>query len=126
MKLIFTCHEVHPVWKQLSWQRDMKSKLTCSLYHSVAVGRGRFRSRIFDYGKVGSPVCRFCGSENETENHIFFSCAKLLEHQDILRLECKNLNLQFNLQNLLTKPALQRKVEEFLYSVFKSDQFFFS
>ena len=103
----------------------MKSKLTCSLYHSVAVNRGRFRSRLFDYGKVDSPVCRFCGSENETANHIFFSCTKLSEHQNKLRLECKNLNLQFNLQNLLTKPTLQRKVEEFLYIVFKDDKFFF-
>ena len=39
-----TCHAIHPTWKPLRWQREMKSKLTCSWYHSVAVGRGRFRS----------------------------------------------------------------------------------
>ena len=47
-----TCHAVHPVWKPLRWQREMKSKLTCSWYHSVAVGRGRFRARYFDYSMV--------------------------------------------------------------------------
>ena len=59
-----TCHDIHPTWKPLRWQREMKSKLTCSWYHSVAVGRGRFRSRLFGYGKVASPVCRFCDSED--------------------------------------------------------------
>ena len=75
-----TCRVIHPVWKPLRWQRDMKSKLTCSWYHSVAVGRGRFRSQRFDYGKVDSPACRFCGSENETVDHIFFYLSKVIRN----------------------------------------------
>ena len=66
------CHNVHPTWKPIRWQREMKSKLTCSWYHSVAVGRGRFRSRLYDYGIADSPACRFCGKQNETVDHIFF------------------------------------------------------
>ena len=99
----------------------MKSKLTWSWYHSVAVGRGRFRGQRFDYGKVDSAACRFCGSENETVDHIFFSCPKLSGTREKLNTACINLNLEFNLQNLFTKPLLQRSVEESLLEVFKTD-----
>ena len=99
----------------------MKSKLTCSWYHSVAVNRGRFRSRRFKYGKVDSPACRFCGCENETLDHIFFSCPQLSDAQGNLRSACINLNLTYNLENLFTKPLLQRIVEEFLYIIFNND-----
>ena len=116
-----TCHEIHPVWKPLRWKREMKSKLTCSWYHSVAVGRGRFRSRLFDYGKAASPACRFCGSEDETVEHIFFSCTILSDDRSLLQKACINLKLKFNLENLFTKPLLQRKVEDFLYKVFNDD-----
>ena len=114
-----TCHDIHPIWRPLRWQREMKSKLTCSWYHSVAVGRGRFRSRFFSYGIVSSPTCRFCHSEDETVDHILFSCPKLSENQEILRRSCKTLKLEFSLMNLFTKPQLQQKVESFLYEVFK-------
>ena len=115
------CHNIHPVWKPLRWQREMKSKLTCSWYHSVAVGRGRFRSRLFDYGKSTSPVCSFCGSANETVDHIFFCCPKLSGTQRELSKACENFNLEFNLCNLFTKKQLQRNVEEFLYLVFSDE-----
>ena len=110
---------MHPTWKPIHWQREMKSKLTCSWYHSVAVGRGRFRSRLYDYGIADSPACRFCGKENETVDHIFFSCPLLSESQVHLNNACKTLNLEFSLEHLLTKSKLQKNVEEFLYEVFK-------
>ena len=114
-----TCHAIHPTWKPLRWQREMKSKLTCSWYHSVAVGRGRFRSRRFEYGMCDSPVSRFCGNENETVEHIFFRCSRLSEAQAILQKACKTHTLEFSLQKLFTKPKLQWNVEEFLYEIFK-------
>ena len=116
-----TCHDIHPVWKPVCWQRDMKSKLTCSWYHSVAVGRGRFRKRFLDYGMKDSPACRFCGRDDETIEHIFFSCPMLSEAQEKLKNACRNFNLKFNLKNLFTKPKLQRNVEEFLYDFNKED-----
>ena len=106
-----TCHNIHPIWKPLRWKREMKSKLTCSWYHSVAVGRGRFRSRLFDYGKAASPVCRFCRSEDETVEHIFFSCPILSDNRSLLQSACVNLNVDYNLENLFTRPLLQRNVE---------------
>ena len=114
-----TCHAIHPTWKPLRWQREMKSKLTCSWYHSVAVGRGRFRSRRFEYGMCDSPACRFCGNENETVKHIIFHCSRLSEAQRKLQKACKTQGVDFSLQNLFTKPKLQRNVEEFLYEIFK-------
>ena len=99
----------------------MKSKLTCSWYHSVAVGRGRFRKRLFNYGKSASPACRFYGSANETVDHIFFSCPKLSGSQSKLSKACENLNLEFNLCTLFTKKQLQRTVEEFLYHIFSDE-----
>ena len=114
-----TCHAIHPTWKPLRWQREMKSKLTCSWYHSVAVGRGRFRSRRFEYGRCDSPACRFCGNENETVEHIIFRCSSLSEAQRKLQKACKTQGVDFSLQNLFTKPKLQRNVEEFLYEIFK-------
>ena len=113
-----TCHIVHPTWKPLRWQRDMKSKLTCSWYHTVAVGRGRFRSLLFSYGSVDSQVCRLCNSENETIEHIFFNCSLLSETRKDLQICCKTQGLDFTLQNLFTRAPLQRKVEEFLYDLF--------
>ena len=115
----YTCHAIHPIWKPVRWQREMKSKLTCSWYHSVAVGRGRFRKRRFDYGMSDSPVCRFCSNENETEEHIIFRCPRLSEAQGLLQKACKTHELDFSMQNLFTKPKLQRSVEEFLYEIFK-------
>ena len=53
---------------------------------------------------VDSPACRFCGKANETIDHVLFLLS---------------LDLEFNIQNLFTKQKLQRKVEEFLYEVFK-------
>ena len=103
----------------MRWQREMKSKLTCSWYHSVAVGRGRFRKRYFDYGMVDSPACRFCGSDDETVEHVFFSCPMLSEAQKKLKTACENFKLQFNLKTLFTNKKLQRNVEEYLYEFFK-------
>ena len=103
----------------MRWQREMKSKLTCSWHHSVAVGRGQFRSRFFSYGIVASTTCRLCGNEDETLDHILFSCPKLSEAQGILQNSCKAQNLEFSVQNLFSKPQLQFKVENFLYEIFK-------
>ena len=66
-----------------------------------------------------SPVCRFCGNENETVEHIFFRCSRLSEAQAILQKACKTHTLEFSLQKLFTKPKLQRNVEEFLYEILK-------
>ena len=96
----------------------MKSKLTCSWYHSVAVGRGRFKSRLFKYGLTNSQACRFCDIEDETEHHIFFDCPVLSEHRERLRCTCDTLHVDFNLKNLFTKASLQRNVESFLYDIF--------
>ena len=112
------CHIIHPTWKPLRWQREMKSKLICSWYHSVAVGRGRFKSLLFEYGKTNSQACRFCDIEDETEDHIFFCCPVLSEHRKTLHAACKTLDIEFNLKNLFTRPKLQRKVESFLYDTF--------
>ena len=92
-----------------------------SAYHSVAVDRGRFRSRFFSYGKVDSPACRFCGCGNETLEHIVFSCPKLSGAQGKLHSVCANLNVAFNLRNLFTMPLLQRTVEECLYVIFNNE-----
>ena len=112
-----TCHVIHPTWKPLRWQREMKSKFTW--YHSVAVGRSRFRGRCFEYGMCDSHVCRFCGNKDETVEHIFFRCSRLSEVQEILQKACKIHSLEFSLQKLFTKPKLQRNVEEFLYEILK-------
>ena len=45
----------------------------------------------------------------------------LSDSQRNLKLECKNLNEEFNLKNLFTKPRLQRIVEDYLYEIFKGD-----
>jgi len=113
-----TCRRVHPTWKPMRWQRNMKSKLTCTWYHQVAVGRGRFRSFLFKCGKAHTQVCRLCDSETETVDHIFFDCPKLSATRDTLRKICDELGYDFNLQNLLTRPKLQIAVEEFLYNLF--------
>ena len=112
------CRIIHPTWKPLRWQREMKSKLTCSWYHSVAVGRGRFKSLLFKYGKTSSQACRFCDTEDETENHIFFCCPVLSVHRKILQTACKTLDVEFGLKNLFTRLKLRRKVEFFLYNTF--------
>lgn len=112
------CHSIHPTWKPLRWQREMKSKLTCTWYHEVAVGRGRFRSYLFKCGRAQTQVCRLCDNEAETVDHIFFHCTSLLETRKPLRKACDKLGYDFNLQNLFTKPKLQRTVEEFLYDIF--------
>ena len=66
-----------------------------------------------------SPACRFCGNENETVKHIIFHCSRLSEAQRKLQKACKTQGVDFSLQNLFTKPKLQRNVEEFLYEIFK-------
>ena len=114
------CYTIHPTWKPLRWQREMKSKLTCSWYHSIAVGRGRFKSLLFKHGKTNSRACRFCDIEDEIEDHIIFCCPVLSEQRKTLQTACKNLDVEFNLKNLFTNPKLQRKVESFLYDTFSS------
>ena len=64
-----------------------------------------------------SPVCRFCGNENETVEHIIFRCSRLSEAQGKLQKACKTQGVDFSLQNLFTKHKLQQNVEEFLYEV---------
>ena len=92
----------------------MKCKLTCTWYHRLAVGRGRLRDRLHRCGMVGSPLCRLCGCETETIDHIFFRCASMREHAGKLRSHCKSLCLPFTLETLFTRPKLQLEVEEFL------------
>ena len=97
--------------------KDYRSGI-CSWYHSVAVGRGRFKSLLFKYGKTNSQSCRFCDIEDETENHIFFCCPVLSDCRKILHKACKSLDVEFNLKNLFTNPKLQRNVESYLYDIF--------
>ena len=51
--------------------------------------------------------------------HIIFHCSRLSEAQRKLQKACKTQGVDFSLQNLFTKPKLQRNVEEFLYEIFK-------
>ena len=95
------------------------SRQTCSSYHQIAVGRGKFGDR-YKYSKNKrscNPNCKLGCSVISSVHHFFFDCPYCIN--DILDLQsiCSSERISYDLKNLLTQPCLQPRVELFLKKI---------
>ena len=95
------------------------SKQTCSSYHQIAVGRGKFGDR-YKYSKNKrscNPNCKLGCSTISSVHHFFFDCPYCIN--DILDLQniCSSKRISYDLKNLFTQPCLQPRVELFLKKI---------
>ena len=122
------CHVIHPK-EDTSWSTLIFSRRTFSLYHQVAVGRGKFGDRRIysNYKRTGKALCRFGCSVVETVHHIFLECPGCNTDTDDLRMICRRKRYDYDLRNLFTQQYLQPKVEIFWGNIFPKDasSFFF-
>ena len=105
---------IHPVWKENNLERQMVNRRSICIYHQYAVGRAPTRDYYFSIHKCDSPLCRFGCPENETINHVVFSCKFNSKQRAVLIMKCNDLKINFTLKNLLINKSLQILVEKFL------------
>ena len=114
------CHVIHPEWRPVCWTRMIFSRQTCSSYHQIAVGRGKFgdRLRYSGRGAISNNNCRFGCNITEDVYHLFFDCVYC--SSDILTLQnlCARKRLDYSLKNLFYCECLQPRVELFLKKIF--------
>ena len=113
------CHVIHPRWEVLRWSRMIFSRQTCSSYHQIAVGRGKFGDR-YKYSKNKrscNPNCKLGCSVISSVHHFFFDCPYCIN--DILDLQsiCSSKRISYDLKKFFTQPCLQPRVELFLKKV---------
>ena len=113
------CHVIHPVWTKIRWTRLIFSKQTCSWYHQIAVGRGKFSDRYkYSRNMRGcSSKCRLGCNAVDSIYHYLFDCIYCSDDISDLRLICKKKKLDYNLRNLFTNRCLQPRVELLLRKV---------
>ena len=82
------CHVIHPVWAEIGWTRLILSKQTCSWYHQIAVGRGKFGDRYRYSRDAGGrdTSCRLGCNSLDTVYHFFFDCKFCSNDIDDLRM----------------------------------------
>jgi len=111
---------IHPEWKFLRFNRVCHSRFTSSVYHSCAVGRGKFNGFLHKISASPSPFCRLGCGQNSVEDlqHVFFDCLKNKEKIDKLKEKFKEKKIDYNVQNLFSENKMQIDVERFLYEFF--------
>ena len=103
------------------WSPLIFSRRTSSLYHQIAVGRGKFNDRSKYHGRSNSSKCRFGCDEVETAHHIFLHCPRCSDDLNDLKRICESHNLDFDLPPLFTSKRLQIGVELVLNKLFPDD-----
>ena len=110
------CHVIHPSWSRVRWSRLIFSRRTCSLYHQIAVGRGKLGNRrIYSkFKRKGRAFCRHGCNCIETAEHVFLGCPFYKDDIRDLHTICKRRGINYDLKNLFTRSCLQSRVEMFL------------
>ncbi|XP_027126082.2 uncharacterized protein [Coffea arabica] len=60
------------MWKTL-WKLNIKHKIKIFIWKCIT-GALPVRAEIYRKTRLGDPVCRMCGEEQESVEHLFFSC----------------------------------------------------
>ena len=116
------CHVVHPNWEPVTWTRNIFSRQTCSLYHQIAVGRGKFGDRFkYSSRKNRKSTCKFGCKAESSIYHFLFDCRFC--DDDILDLQmiCKSKRIEYSVKTLFTEACLQVRVEIFLKKIIDLD-----
>ena len=111
---------IHPTWKFSHFSRISHSRLTCSFYHSCAVGRGKFNGFLHKIRSAPDPFCRLgcIHSPIEDLEHVFFHCTMNIEKIKKLKKKFEEKKIDYNLQNIFCENKIQFDVERFLYDFF--------
>ena len=81
-------------WCSLPDNRKMETCLA-----RLRIGHSGLRANRSRFGNEISPFCE-CG-EPESVRHVLLDCQKYLSHRNILRGDIQNLDIEFNIKNLL-------------------------
>ena len=110
------CHVLHLRWVPRRWGRLIFSRRTISLYHQVAVGRGKFGDRRI-YSKRRRNCNTFCTrgcNVVETVQHVFFECPHHFSDTRALRDLCREKRVDYDMISLFSHPGIQTRTEMFL------------
>ena len=109
------CHVIHKEWKPRKWRRKCFSRRGSSLYHQVAVDRGKLNYRSeYSNNRCKTLSCRFGCNLLETPSHIFLYCPVARCKLSSLRSSCFDFGLEYCLETLFTDTRLQVDMERFL------------
>ena len=101
----------------------MFSRQTTSLYHQIAVGRGKFGDR-YKYSKKKrscNPNCKLGCPVISSVQHFFFECPHCDDDVVDLQNICRQKRISYDSKNLFTLPCLQPRVELFLKKIIDFD-----
>ena len=119
------CHEIHPEWTRIKWKRRCFSRRGSSLFHQVAVDRGKFNYRAkYSKNRFRSENCRLGCSAIETPQHVFIDCPCNREKLSCIRSKCVDLGIDYNLRNIFSNVNVQNLVENFLHDFVTNDKFY--
>ena len=118
------CHVIHPDWTELRWSRLIFSRHTSSLYHQIAVGRGKFGDRrIYSkFKRSGRAKCRYGCDVIESAHHLFFECPGCYSDTLDLRTICRRNRIDYSLRNIFSHHCLKPRVEMLLGKIFPKEQ----
>ena len=109
------CHEIHKSWKPIKWKRKCYSRRGSSLFHQVAVDRGKLNYRAkYSKNRFQSVNCRYGCNLMETPTHVFLYCPVAKRKLASLRSLCFDFGIDYSLETLFTDPRLQVDMERFL------------
>ena len=109
-------HVIHPHWLPRKLPVSMHSRFSHVMYNCLAVNRAPFRSWLYKIKRAESKQCRFGCQCDETPRHVLFDCSFVNSERLKIEKLCSDENIEFNLQQLMTHPSLQMKVERLLLS----------
>ena len=93
---------------------EMKSRYGGSLLHGVVCAYSMLRSHLAKIGKCYTSHCRHGCSEDETLEHVLFSCPNCINVRQQVRNFCEKRGLNFTIENLMCHPDVHLMTEKFL------------
>lgn len=131
--------ETHRRWIQL-WSTETRGRWTARLITDIRkwqernhgevnyyltqflTGHGYFRTFLVKIGKLGSPICRYCGAEDDDAHHTFFTCTKWSTPRGEVSTNLGSLTPETVIAKMLEKIENWDIVANFVFTVLKTKE----
>ena len=83
------------------------------IFAQLRLGHSRLNSPLYKIKQAESPNCANCPAE-ETVTHFLLICPKYKQQRYTLACKLKDLNIQLNLESLLSNPCATKETEKYI------------
>lgn len=119
----FYCHNYLTESKHIWFHNCSVKRRTITSINRLRSGHTSLRSSLFRFDIIDSPLCEFCGSDEETPNHIFWACPSFTKQRNSLIIELSSLfgHMPIPIESLLTTndTSIIYALDKFINSINK-------